>query len=266
MMSRTALDLCYLRHGACELRLDLHVPAAPLPVPVIIAIHGGGWHSGSRRDYAPERFLPYGFALASVSYRLSQEAVFPAQIDDLRAAVRWLRAHAADHGLDPCRFGAFGHSAGGHLAALLGTDCRGRDADSRVQAVATMAAPSCLGAFHGGHRVFASVAKLIGGAPADQRIAAAMASPVNLLAADAPPFLVIHGLNDDLVPFAQAELLDSAVRATGGPNGGNSRLLALPDTGHEMALDAGSADGPLWPQVIRFFAASLPERLHATGH
>lgn len=111
-----------VKDGTLTLHLDLYLPEnAPGPLPVVVWIHGGAWAEGTRhRLWIP--WLPqHGYALASIDYRLSAQAPFPAQLQDCKAAVRWLRAHAAEYGLDPARFAAAGDSAGGHLAAMLGT-------------------------------------------------------------------------------------------------------------------------------------------------
>jgi acetyl esterase/lipase len=121
-------DLEYARAGDKALLLDLYLPQTgpglPTghgPWPTIVWIHGGAWRMGSKDNPHAARQAQRGYAVASIGYRLSQEATFPAQIHDCKAAVRWLRAHAKQYNLDPARFAAWGASAGGHLAALLGT-------------------------------------------------------------------------------------------------------------------------------------------------
>ncbi|MFG0320255.1 MAG: alpha/beta hydrolase fold domain-containing protein, partial [Planctomycetota bacterium JB042] len=108
--------------GTESLELDLYVPnGVPAPLPLVVHVHGGGWKAGSKENPGGLFLLQSGFALASFEYRLSCQAKWPAQIHDVKGAVRWLRANAATYGLDPERFGVFGGSAGGHLAAFLGT-------------------------------------------------------------------------------------------------------------------------------------------------
>ena len=117
-------DLAYVKDGHRLQALDLFVPARRSgPVPLIIFVHGGGWIGGTKDNCPPLRagFTDRGFAVASINYRLSSDAIFPAQIEDCKAAVRWLRAHATEYGLDPEHFAAWGSSAGGQLVALLGT-------------------------------------------------------------------------------------------------------------------------------------------------
>jgi acetyl esterase/lipase len=171
--------------------------------------------------------------VASINYRLSQHAKFPAQIEDCKAAVRWLRAHAADYRLDPDRFAAWGASAGGHLAALLGTagDIKAFDVganldrSSRVQAVVDYFGPTDFlqmdahrlpeGMTHNGAE--SPESQLIGGAIQENREKTSRANPITYVSADDPPFLVVHGEQDPLVPHHQSELLDAALRQAGVP-------------------------------------------------
>jgi len=104
-------------------RLDLFLPVQPVdkPLPIIVWVHGGGWDMGDRHDRTAVPLTAYGYAVASIDYRLSQQATFPAQIEDCKGAVRWLRANAKKYDLDPDHVGVWGASAGGHLVALLGT-------------------------------------------------------------------------------------------------------------------------------------------------
>ena len=143
---RLERDIEYARVGEKKLLLDLYQPEkATGPLPVIVWVHGGGWQGGSKDGCLPAQlgFPQRGYAVASVDYRLSSDASFPAQIEDCKAAVRWLRANAKKYNLDSDRFGAWGSSAGGHLVNLLGVTSGTRDFDgrgnlsfsSRVQAV-----------------------------------------------------------------------------------------------------------------------------------
>lgn len=117
-------DVPYVVNGHERHVLDIYLPEkANGPLPLIIWIHGGGWRNGSKNGCPPLRqgYVGRGYALASINYRLSGHATFPAQIEDCKAAIRWLRAHAKQYGFDPDRFGVWGSSAGGHLVALVGT-------------------------------------------------------------------------------------------------------------------------------------------------
>jgi acetyl esterase/lipase len=162
----------------------------------------------------------------SVGYRLSGEAIWPAQIYDCKAAIRWLRANAARYKIDERRIGVTGHSAGGHLVALLGTsgdvqELEGENGhpeySSRVACVVDLCGPSDFPHFleQRGSGGRSSVVKLFGGPPADHPAAARAASPVTWASADDPPFLIFHGTEDRTVPFAQSETLAEALKAAG---------------------------------------------------
>jgi acetyl esterase/lipase len=244
-------DVVYRSEPGVELRLDLYLPASG-PAPLCLWLHGGGWLRGSRTARAAERLLPVaeaGVAIAAVQYRLSGEAPFPAQLEDVRAAVRWLRAHAAELGVAGDRVGVWGGSAGGHLAALLALGRDGRDADlgdSSVQAAVcwfpvtdlTMRAtdvpagprpPFATGA----PDVPSQEARLLGVESVQQAGAAARAaSPVTQVHAGAPPFLLAHGDRDGLVPAEHSRSLHRALRAHGVP----ATLLLVADANHEDPL------------------------------
>jgi acetyl esterase/lipase len=228
----TALrDLEYARVGERSLRLDLYLPAKPTERrPVVIWIHGGGWQSGSKSGTPALSMVRQGYAVASVEYRLSPEAPFPAQIYDCKAAIRWLRAHAKEHGLDEAHFGAWGSSAGGHLVALLGTsggvkELEGEegnaDRSSRVQAVCDWFGPTdFLRMDKAGSRMRHDApdspeARLIGGPIQENAAKVAKANPITYVSKDDPPFLIMHGDQDPLVPFNQSELLLEALKQAG---------------------------------------------------
>jgi len=225
-------DLEYGEASGRAMLLDLYLPEkADKPLPLIVWIHGGAWMAGSKDDPSPAlRSTRDGYAVAQVGYRLSQEAMFPAQIHDCKAAVRWLRANAAKYNLDPNKFVAWGGSAGGHLVALLGTsggvaELEGNVNDlkesSRVQAVVDWFGPTDF--LHIGeaesdlqHNAPDSPeSKLIGGALLENKDKAAKASPITYVLKDAPPFLIMHGDRDRTVPFNQSELLYAALKKAG---------------------------------------------------
>ena len=127
-------DLEYVPGGHERNRLDLYLPEkAARPRPVILYVHGGGWQGGDKSNGPALRFASKGYAVASMNYRFSQHATFPAQIYDCKAAVRWLRANARKYGLDADHIGAWGGSAGGHLVALLGTTAGSRSWRARAE-------------------------------------------------------------------------------------------------------------------------------------
>jgi len=229
---RALKDLQYGQASGRAMLLDLYLPEkGDKPLPLIIWIHGGAWMAGSKDGPSPAlRCTPNGYAVAQVGYRLSQEAKFPAQIYDCKAAVRWLRANAAKYNLDPNKFIAWGGSAGGHLVALLGTsggvaELEGNVNDlkesSRVQAVVDWFGPTDF--LHIGdaesdlrHNAPDSPeSKLIGGPLLENKDQAAKASPITHVSKDAPPFLIMHGDHDRTVPFNQSELLYAALKKAG---------------------------------------------------
>ena len=167
-------DIVYTRYGSREVKLDLYLPKQPASgkTPCIVVVHGGGWRSGDKTRFAhiAGALAEQGFAAACIGYRLLPEVEFPAPVVDCKAAVRWVRANAAKHGLDPDRIGAIGGSAGGHLVALLGTsdtveklegDGGHAGVSSRVHAVVAMATPADMTRMGDRQNLGADLAKLI---------------------------------------------------------------------------------------------------------
>ncbi len=171
-------------------------------------------------------YLDQGYAMASINYRLSDEAVFPAQIDDCKAAVRWLRAHAAMYRLDPNHFVAWGASAGGYLAAMLGATGNVRDFDvgenleysSQVQAVVDFFGPIDLTRLRPTYMQPGSAeSRFIGCVIKDHLDKARRASPITYVTKDCPPFLIVHGDADPRVSYTQSVWLTTALQQTGVP-------------------------------------------------
>lgn len=202
--------------GYRPLHLDLHVPPGEGPFPVLLWIHGGGWLTGSREwtvdDRFHERMVARGYAVADVDYRLALEATYPAQQADITAAIHWLRHHAAALRIDPRRFAALGESAGGQLAAIAGLTGAG---DTEIQAVILWYGPADLSAPRDQDDPFTSPALLLGGPLAERLALARLASPRHNIHAGAPPFLLVHGTEDEIVPFAEAIGFAEALRAVG---------------------------------------------------
>ncbi|MCS7160686.1 MAG: alpha/beta hydrolase [Gemmatales bacterium] len=224
--TRVLRDLEYVPQGHERHKLDLYLPEnAPKPMPLVVWIHGGGWRAGSKDNPPLLWLVDRGYAVASINYRLSQHATFPAQIHDCKAAIRWLRANASKYDIDPNRIGVAGGSAGGHLAALLGTggDVKELEGElgttkvsSRVQAVCDIFGPGDFLRFEPMNRDPKSVlAQLLGGVVDEKKDLAHLASPVTHATRDDPPFLILHGTADKVVPLAQSELLERALRQAG---------------------------------------------------
>lgn len=224
--------------GIRPLELDLHLPPETgTRVPVVVFLHGGGWRTGSRHSAGPayassspfEQLAQGGIAVASIDYRLSGEAVWPAQLHDAKAAVRWLRSRAAELGIDPERIAAWGESAGGHLASLLGLtrDVAALEGDigttgpsSAVSAVVSWYGPSDVAAVatDAGNDPLDPTARetqLLGASPPSVPGLAAQASPITHVSAGAPPFLLLHGSADRFVPCVQSERLRAALQDVG---------------------------------------------------
>jgi acetyl esterase/lipase len=248
--------------GSRRLLLDLYLPDPHLmdtdptpahsqaPRPAVVHFHGGGWRTGERSSLGPvldglgisafDRLLDAGFVVASADYRLSQEALFPAQLHDAKAAVRWLRDHAANYNVDPARIYAWGDSAGGHLASLVGLT--GTNAEnSSVTAVAAWYPPTDLGRM-AEQSLPDAVARadapgsreelLVGAVLADEPAKAAAASPISHVSASAPPFFLAHGTADRFVPAAQSESLAAALEGAGA----DVELLLIEDADHMWTL------------------------------
>lgn len=256
-------DIQYVPEGDEAQRLDLYLPetASERPLPLIVQIHGGGWRGGSKYPCPVVGMVNRGYAVASVEYRFSQKAIFPAQIQDCQAAIRWLRAKSKQYNIDPDRIGVVGGSAGGHLSALVGTaggknaftPIGGNESQSdRVQCVCDIYGPTN----------FASViqqaaedkniknvfkfntpadpySSLIGTSLDANKPLTDSVSPVHFVSKDSPPFLILHGTHDALVPFAQSEEIVAALKA----HGVEVWLQKLPGSGH-----GGPAFGK--PQII----------------
>ncbi len=227
-------DLVYKHVNGEVLTLDLYCPEKVSgPLPVIVWIHSGGWSKGRKERCPAVALVQEGYAVASIDYRLTSTAPFPAQIEDCKAAVRWLRANASTYHLDPDHVGAWGHSAGGHLAALLGTSGGVRELDgtgdnmsysSRVQAVCDVAGPSDLVRLYQeasqsrgdkSGKVMSDIAALVGSSAEQNVTTSTAASPIHYVSKDDPPFLIIHGENDATIPVTQAESFAAALKAAG---------------------------------------------------
>lgn len=244
------LNLPYVYGGKASQRLDLFIPAAlSKPAPLLVWIHGGGWREGDKRGHPMRAFAEHGFAIASINYRLTGEAVFPAQIDDVRAALKWLRAHAIEYGYDSNRIGIIGHSAGGHLSALLGVSSLG---DQAVQAVCVLSGPCDMQAMVEAAidpKRRTAMESLFGTPLKDKVSLIRSASSITQITRESPPFLILHGEQDEVVPVAQAQKFHEALSTQSTHP---SLLIVLPNTSHDIFRN------PQWAsEAIQFFKASL---------
>ncbi|MDA7915694.1 alpha/beta hydrolase fold domain-containing protein [Verrucomicrobia bacterium] len=234
--TRVLRDLVYARVGERNLPLDLYLPAkSSKPLPVLMWIHGGGWRSGKKGNAGPAKpLVERGFAVVDVEYRLSGEAIFPAQVQDCKAAVRWVRANAKKYDLDPDRIAVWGSSAGGHLVAFLGTSGGVKEFEtdanegfsSRVNLVVDWFGPTDLlqmndQAVKGArmdHNAPDSPESLLVGGPLQKepfRSVAVKANPITYVSSDDPEFLIVHGDNDLLVSHKQSLMLNEALKKAG---------------------------------------------------
>lgn len=247
-------DVSYCTGDSVDLKMDIYFPktASNALAPVVVYVHGGGWSAGDKAGGEgivdiPE-LVTRGYLVASVNYRLAPQYPFPAQIEDVKCAVRFLRANAKTYHLDPDRIGAMGGGAGGHLVSLLGLadetagfeGAGGYDEEgSDVQAVVDMFGPIDLTAsdFAGPHT---PLLQQVFGATSPQDPVLADASPVTYITKDAPPFLILHGDQDQLVPLSQSQEFYNKLKAAGAP----VTLLVVKNAGYDFS-PAGS--GPMRP-------------------
>ncbi len=263
---RQVLGIEYARRDGEPLFLDLLIPEGVDKSPVVVWLHGGGWRKGSRKSSARTAFLAErGFAVASIDYRLTGKAPFPAQILDALAACRWIEANGNRYGLDASRVGAWGSSAGAHLAALLGltdeSDWGGKVPDGAKVPVVDAVAGYC--GIYDLDRVVADGSgmdpekegsifwMLFGGSPAAHQKESFWAGPVNHVRKPAPPFLLVHGTADPIVPHPQAVRFDEALRAAGL----ESTLKLLEGGGHGRQWEAWQVS--LDKELGDFFAKHL---------
>lgn len=263
---RAFRDLAYVSNGHPRQKLDVYLPATGTNWPLIVWIHGGAWLQGSKESPPVLRFLREGYAVASANYRLSQHAIFPAPIQDCKAALRWLRANARQFGCDAKQIGVWGSSAGGHLVALLGTSGEVKEFETvgahtnvsdRVQCVVDFFGPSDLVAMakqappdsvmdHNAPN--SPESKLVGGPVQQRQELARTANPITYITPDDPPFLILHGDRDNTVPIGQSELLHAALKKAGV----DATFFVVKGAGH------GFRNRPeLDPMVGEFFAKHL---------
>lgn len=242
-------DINYAGDTSTAHMLDLYLPKKSLekPRPLIVFIHGGGWQEGDKDGIIGLLFAMIqdgAFVGASINYRLSGEAKWPAQIYDCKGALRWLRAHAKEYNFDPEKVGIMGISAGGHLVSLLGTsggvaELEGNiggnaEQSSRAQCVINLCGVGDMltikeqGTSLDPDSPSAPFMKLFGGPLSQHTKEATAASPVTYITADDPPFLHVHGTKDNLVPIAQSHELSAALKAKGV----SSAMITGKDGGH----------------------------------
>lgn len=242
-------DIPYVVNGAKNQVLDIFLPEArsDKPLPLVIWIHGGAWIGGSHHNPPVLFLVKHGFAVASVQHRFSSEVKWPGQAYDVKAAIRFLRANAVKYNFDPDHFGLGGDSSGGHLASFAGTsgDVKAMEGNlgnpgvtTKVQAVIDWFGPTDVvqlasQAKPGGFIHYGAASSpegmLLGGSVQEKKDLAASANPITYITADEPPFLIMHGDNDMLVPWGQSEILAKALIA----HGNQVTMKTLHGAGHE---------------------------------
>jgi acetyl esterase/lipase len=256
-------DLVYGDAGNRPLKLDLIRPKekGDAPRPAIVFIHGGGWRGGNKESKVAG-LVPFAasgkYVCASIDYRLSGEAIWPAQIHDCKAAIRWVRANAEKYNIDPNKIGVWGGSAGGHLVAMLGASgdveclegkCGSPDQSSRVTCVVNFFGPTDLATgehVQGGKRPSA-VDMLLGGKIEEKQDLAKEASPITHVDAKDAPMLTMHGTKDPVVPISHGERIHDALTKAGV----ESVLVKVEGAGH------GFGGPEVDERVRKFFARHL---------
>ena len=247
--------IVYAKGDDYRLTLDVYQPEGAGPFPVVLAIHGGGWRGGSKITMTRHAWLlaRSGYVVVAINYRFAPEYPFPAQVIDCKQAVRWIRRHAEKYNIDPKRLIAFGYSAGGHLAAMLGaTDpddgLEGDVDDPRLKKISTrVQAAICGGAvcdFEWVDPDSPILAFWLSGTPRQRPETYRLAAPISHVTADDPPFFIYHGGDDMVVPIGTARRMHTALDKAGVPN----RFVEVPGKGHVRTF----VDLSLLPQAIEF--------------
>jgi acetyl esterase/lipase len=246
-------NVVFQESGPRKLLLDIYNPQSPPPAsgyPLIVYLHGGAWEYGTRHEAVLLRKLTNeGYAIAGLDYRLSSEAKFPAQIDDVRQGVQWLVANAAAYHFDTNRIFAAGLSAGGHLSLLLGLSQK--PGDRTIKAVCAFYPPTDLVAIIplvGRGRTDNPVADLLGGSVMSKMALAKEASPMTYIRKDSVPSLIFHGDEDTLVPLSQSTSLDAAMKTVGA----SCTVVVRKGEGHAFL-----PDDKMLSQIAKFFESAV---------
>lgn len=238
----TNKNLAYVTNGHARQKLDVFTPPnATAACPLLVWIHGGAWIEGSKENCPGLGMLDKGWVVASINYRFSNHAIFPAQIEDCKAAIRWLRANAETYHIDKNRVAVWGASAGGHLAALLGTtgDVKEFEVGENLE---QSSAVNCVIDWFGptdflnwGEKSVIKadnpkdvVARLFGGPVPDRKELAIKGSPVHWVKKSSASLLMMHGDQDNIVPLQQSELLQTAYKSAGA----DCTMKVYPGMGH----------------------------------
>lgn len=248
----------YVERDSGPLKADVYMPRGDGPFPGVLVVHGGAWRMGTRAQLAgiAQILAQHGLTAVAISYRLAPQHKFPAQIEDCKAAVRWMRAQAAQWKIDPARIGGFGYSAGAHLVSLLGTtsiedglegvDDPERQPSTRLQAVVAGGAPCD---FRLIPPTVDGLAFWLGGTSGEKPELYRLASPAAFISADDPPFFFFHGEGDQMVPLFSPTLMRAALHAAGV----TAEMYVAPKLGHI----ACAADTESISRAVRFLETHL---------
>jgi acetyl esterase/lipase len=241
-----ATDVTYTTVAGMAQKLDIAWPKTAGTYPLVFLIHGGGWSAGDKTDLRSTMltFAGMGFTAVSVNYRLVKSAGnrFPAAMQDLRCALRWLRSRAGTYRLNPNRVAAVGISAGGHLAEMLGLGSNVSGLDGTCSVTGNLATVTAVVAFAGPSDLrkssyftsmsLPSVTGLLGGKPESFPTTARLASPLAHVTAGDPPVLLVHGSQDPVVPPLHSSRLNSTLHSAGD----RATLVTLSGVGHNLQV------------------------------
>jgi acetyl esterase/lipase len=258
-------DQVYVERESGPLKTDLYVPQGDGLFPAMVVVHGGAWATGTKAQLAgvAQALAKLGYTTAAISYRLAPQDLFPAEVYDCQAAVRWLRTNAEKYKVDPDRIGGYGYSAGGHLVALLGAmdddDFRepGLPADApsaRLQVVVAGGAPCDFRMLPADSK---RLAYWLGGTPAEKPEAYAQASPNNYVTSDDPPMFFFHGAADDIVPIRSPQRMVEHLKQANVP----VQFHEIPEAGHMGA----AVDHPTMLEALAFVERNLKAKTRAGG-
>ncbi len=248
----------YVERDSGPLKADTYIPKDPGPHPGVLVVHGGAWRMGTRAQLSgvAQQLAMHGFSAVAISYRLAPKDKFPAQIEDCKAAVRWMRSHADELKLDPKRIGGFGYSAGAHLVTLLGTtdvedglegvDDPASQPSTRLQAVVGGGTPCD---FRDMPPHYRWLSFWLGGTRGELAEQYRLASPASFVTADDPPMFFFHGENDDLVPITQPQGMCQIMKHAHVP----AELYVVPKLGHIAA----AMDRTALSKSLDFFNSQL---------
>lgn len=265
----TLRDVTYCTVGRVDLKMDVYLPDNSYSAsrPAVVYVHGGGWVSGDKRSGAGSldisELIGRGYVVASLNYRLAPQYKFPAQIEDVKCAIRSLRANSAIHHINPDHIGAWGGSAGGHLVSLLGVTDQSAGFDvgqyleqsSRVQAVVDYFGPSDLTSSDFGSAQRQQILTVFGSTDA-----LGSASPITYITKDDSPFLIVQGELDTTVPPHQSQELYDRLGAAGVP----ATLVMVKNAGHSFK-PVGGPISPTRPEITKMMADFFDRQLRSNG-